>query len=843
MQPKLPLIITATPNICWLHPEVPYPQTPEEMAEEARLCREAGAAILHMHADDWPTYIAAVRAKTDIIVQCGMSSEPIPDRMEIFRHHGDMISIITSHHDEAFIEVDTHALHPREELEEYAQLSAEYGVKLEFETWHTGSIWNLNYLIGKKLVEPPYFTSLFFGWPGGSWSPPTVEEYFYRRRHLPDGSLATTAATTSTPDEVASATTDSSVPAPSPTPGADVAPASASPDPIAPADTMVASSVPMPSSPPTPPAPPEAAPSTPSQNVTINLINLMVKRNLISKDDAADLIKQAEQEATQARAQAAATQSALAQASGSAQTAAAPGTPTAAAQAEAAAEDDTVHVAYVPDIVKNQIRDEVKADVMKQAQDEHWAAPDTTPDWVHRFHVTGDIRVRYEGDMYPDDNATGEIVNFNSINTGAPFDINTASQKSGLIPTYNVDQNRDRFRLRARVGAGIDLGENFYAGMRIATGSDDQPVTENQTLGGASGQGGNFSKYQIWLDRAFIRYEVGADAEKDFSVSIGRFDNPFFSTSMIWGDDIGFDGFMARGKYQVAEGVTPFLTAGAFPIFNTDLNFGTNSSEAGNGYQSEDKWLYAVQAGTNWIINKDFSFKGAVAYYDFENIQGQVSDPISEDEFAALGSNFNGNTDDSRPSFAQHGNTYIALRNVQIDPALPATTPIYQYFGLASQFHELAVTGQLDYDHFDPFHISLVGEFVDNLAFDRTGIEAEGPAILPGPQNNNNGSSYAGGGQGYDVRLNLGAPALEKLWDWNVNVAYRYLESDATVDAFNDADFGGYLTGTNLKGYIIGANLAFSPRIWTSLRFMSADAIAGPPLETQTIQVDINAKF
>jgi 3-keto-5-aminohexanoate cleavage enzyme len=191
MERKLPLIITATPNICWLHPEVPYPQTHEEMAEEARLCREAGASILHMHADDWPPAIAAVRAKTDIIVQCGMSSEPIPERMEIFRCHGDMISIITSHHDEAFAEVDTHALHPREELEEYARLSAEYAVKLEFETWHTGSIWNLNYLIEKKLVEPPYFTSLFFGWPGGSWSPPTVEEYFYRRRYLPEGSIAT----------------------------------------------------------------------------------------------------------------------------------------------------------------------------------------------------------------------------------------------------------------------------------------------------------------------------------------------------------------------------------------------------------------------------------------------------------------------------------------------------------------------------------------------------------------------------------------------------------------------------------------------------------------------------
>jgi hypothetical protein len=312
---------------------------------------------------------------------------------------------------------------------------------------------------------------------------------------------------------------------------------------------------------------------------------------------------------------------------------------------------------------------------------------------------------------------------------------------------------------------------------------------------------------------------------------------------MIWADDIAFDGFMARGKYQVADGVTPFLTAGAFPIFNTDLNFGTNSSVAGNGYQSEDKWLYAFQGGTTWIINKDFTFKGAVAYYDFENIQGQVSSSISQDQFAALGTNVNGDTDDSRPAFAQHGNTYIALRNVTLDPTLPSPTPVYEYFGLASPFHELALTGQLDYSHFDPFHISLVGEYVDNLAFDRTAIQNEGPQVLPGPQNNNNGTSYAGGGMGYDVRLNLGAPALEKLWDWNVNLTYRYLESDAVVDAFNDADFGGYLNGTNLKGFILGGNLGLSSRVWTSLRLMEADSIAGPTLKTDTIQVDLSAKF
>jgi len=191
MERETPLIITATPNICWLRPEVEYPRTPEEMAAEASRCRAAGASILHMHADDWPGTIAAVRAATDLIVQCGMSSLPIPERTAVFEQRADMISIITSHHDEAFAEHDVHALHPREELLEYAELQGSSGVRLEYEIWHTGSIWNLNWLIERGAIDPPYFTSIFFGWPGGSWSPPTVEEYAYRRRHLPEASVAT----------------------------------------------------------------------------------------------------------------------------------------------------------------------------------------------------------------------------------------------------------------------------------------------------------------------------------------------------------------------------------------------------------------------------------------------------------------------------------------------------------------------------------------------------------------------------------------------------------------------------------------------------------------------------
>lgn len=192
MSSAKPLIITATPNICWLEPDVPYPTTAPEVAAEAVRCREADAAIVHIHAEGrWTETIGALRADTDLIVQCGMSSLPIAERMEVFDQRADMISIIVSHHDEAFTGLDVHVLHPREELAEYAELSRRFGTKLELETWHTGSIWNIHWMIEQGLLDAPHFTSLFFGWPGGSWSPATVEELQHRKRYLPDGCVNT----------------------------------------------------------------------------------------------------------------------------------------------------------------------------------------------------------------------------------------------------------------------------------------------------------------------------------------------------------------------------------------------------------------------------------------------------------------------------------------------------------------------------------------------------------------------------------------------------------------------------------------------------------------------------
>jgi hypothetical protein len=89
--------------------------------------------------------------------------------------------------------------------------------------------------------------------------------------------------------------------------------------------------------------------------------------------------------------------------------------------------------------------------------------------------------------------------------------------------------------------------------------------------------------------------------------------------------------------------------------------------------------------------------------------------------------------------------------------------------------------------------------------------------------------------------LTVGYRELKQLGDWNAFVGYKWLESDAVIDAFADSDFG--LGGTNLKGYFVGTSVALGPSVWLSARWMSANQIAGAPYAVDILQIDLNAKF
>jgi hypothetical protein len=566
------------------------------------------------------------------------------------------------------------------------------------------------------------------------------------------------------------------------------------------------------------PAISSAKPTSP--NATVNLVNLLVKQGVLKEEQAEALIKQAEDEAYVSRQ---AAKDATVKADEAAKAAS-----TAAAAAQPAG---TKHVTYVPEIVKRQLREEIKQEVMAKAEKENWASPGAYPEWAHRIRFYGDLRARYEGDFFPPGNGPQE--NFSAINMGSPFLEDNANVKNPYFPpTYNATQNRERFRLRARLGLDADLFNGFSAGLRIATGENNSPVSTNQTFGAS---GGNFSKYALWLDRAFLKYQAWND---DIDVAIGRFDNPFWSpTDLVWYRELGFDGFAVQAKHEVAEGITPFAVAGAFPIYNTDLNAGVNLDPTGTGvpkkFASTDKWLFGGQAGFAARFAPESGFRFGAAYYDFTNVQYQLSSPclvVSASDVC--------DTDTLRPSFAQKGNTYTQLRNI---PFIIGASANYQYYGLASQYRPVVVSGQLDLGEFHPAHIVLDGEYVWNSAFNRAAVAAVAVNNLAGSPIPGTLGPFNGGNQGWLGRITVGNREIKQFGDWNVHAGYKYLESDATIDAFADADFG--LGGTNLKGYFVGGNVGLSDNVWATVRWMSANGIAGLPYAVDVLQVDLNARF
>jgi hypothetical protein len=589
------------------------------------------------------------------------------------------------------------------------------------------------------------------------------------------------------------------------------------------------------------------APAPPSENVTLNLINRLVQRGILTKDDAGDLIRQAQDDAKSAAQQAQVTQQAATQAAAAQQMA-----------VEAAAppqSDDQVSVSYVPEIVKAEMKDEIKRDVMAAAQAEGWNQPNI-PEWISKFRPFMDFRFRYEGDYFPSGNDTnvlsGNLWNFNAINTGSPYKVvalglhPTTTIQNAPPPTYNTTQNRERLRIRFRFGADMNLGENFTSGFRIGTGQNGSPVSENQTLGqpGANNQGGDFSSYAIWLDRAFLKYEIGDNPDQMAAITFGRFDNPFYTpTTIMWANDIGFDGIAAQARYKVLKGFTPFATVGLFPIYNTDLNF---ASTVQPKFSSNDKYLYAGQVGIDWKVVKDLNFKGSVGYYYFQNAEGKVSQPTLIQPLQGQNQAFS--TDDTRPSFAQHGNTYMELRDILDPTGSPGVNDQYQYYGLATPFQIFSANGRLEYRRWEPFVVSISGEWDQNMAWNASSIQDCGPSDtqnaynIHGPINNiaNNGQ-YQGGNNAWIAQFKIGAGALQKRWDWDFGLSYRYVESDAVIDGFCDSDFGG--GGTNLKGWAVGGNLALSRNVFIGARWFNANSIAGPQINSNILQIDLNARF
>jgi hypothetical protein len=556
-----------------------------------------------------------------------------------------------------------------------------------------------------------------------------------------------------------------------------------------------------------------AGTAPPTESTVINLINLLVKQGVLTKASAAGLIAQAQAEAAQAKA-----------ASASAPRAAA-----AAAVVNAPTQPGDVAVPYVPQVVRDQIRDQVKQEVVAQAKAENWAQPNTFPDWVSRITISGDVRVRDEGEFFSPRNVTG-LTNFAAINSGTPFDVNPNTNTSSP-PVLNTTQDRNEASVRARLGVTAVLSDQLSTGVQLASGDTDGPTSTTTLLGS------DFGKQNIWLNQAWVKYQPLAW----LNITAGRFDNPFFSSDLLYSKDLEFDGIATSFRHLLPgnDSVTLFGTAGAFPIqYSSDGFVGENQDSS----SSNTKWMLGAQLGAEWKIDDQNKVKGAIAYYDFMNLRGELSAPCA----LYLGAT-SCSTDNDAPASMQKGNTLIELRNIAQNPNLAAgDTPEPQLFGLAYNYRLFDAKLEWDTKVADRFKLRLDGEYVRNLAYNtNTAFSAASTPI----NNYNNASSsstvtqadYKSGPNGFLFKVTLGEPDTLEKGQWNFSVTYKYLEPDAVLDAFTDPDFN--LGGTNAKGYIIGAQYAVARNAWLSARYLSAREVYGPPLLIDVLQLELDAHF
>lgn len=541
-----------------------------------------------------------------------------------------------------------------------------------------------------------------------------------------------------------------------------------------------------------------AAPA-PSENATINLIRLLVEQGILKQDKADALIAQAQNEAAQAKQAAAST---------------------AVAVGPVAAPGD-VRVQYVPAAVRDQIRDQVKAEVMATAKQENWAAPNTFPDWASRISFDGDIRLRDESRYYSGNNSN-EIVDFAKLNNNGPYDVNPNSSTS-LPPLLNTREDRENlFRLRARLGMKAVISEEWTAGIRIGTGSDNNPVSTTQNLGGG------FAKKDIWLDQGYLSWKP----MDELTLTGGRFANPFMSTDMLYSNDLNFDGVAAIFDHKLNRDWGVFGTVGAFPV---DYTNDTSSSNGFDKEESDNKWLYGAQLGAKWAINSNNRLKGALAYYRFDDIQGQRSSPC-EPWAGAPGCD----SDGTRAAFMQKGNSVFLLRDITPNPLNPSATPQPQFVGLASEFNLLDLNVVWDADLPQDFKLRSQGNYIHNLSYDEGDMRKRSAGQIVNNLDSN--GEIESGANAWMVQFTLGnALDLKRKGDWNLFAGYKYIQPDALPDGFNDSSF--HLGGTNAKGYFMGGNYGLAKNVSATGRWMSTEAVYGAPFDIDVLQLEINTRF
>lgn len=414
----------------------------------------------------------------------------------------------------------------------------------------------------------------------------------------------------------------------------------------------------------------------------------------------------------------------------------------------------------------NELREEADKDFAKA-----YSAKSGMPEFVSALKFNGDVRGRYES-FYFENNGAG----------------------SGV--------DRHRFRYRLRFGVTASLTDNFEVGFRLTSSEAANGGGGGDPISGNSSFQDNASKKFIYVDLAYARWTALRTEDWLGSVTIGKMENPFALSDLVFDSDYTPEGAGVRLSYNLSGAQSLKFNGGAFVLDEI-------------GGQSEDPYFFGGQVRLESTWDKHWSSSVGVAWLNIANEQSLAGQ---------IGSTVNPVPDQNR------GNTRLPFMT---------GTPVGALTNfLAYDFHpiiaDVAVTYTLEefWQYKAPFPIRVAADFIHN----------------PGAGSEN--SAWSAG-------ITFGKAGKKGLWE--LGYRYKYLEADAWYEELVDSDFGafyqtplpgvsaGYGAGTNVKGHVV--KFAYSPynALTLGVTAIFTELINPSPLTSDSkvtrVQMDASLKF
>jgi 3-oxoadipate:acetyl-CoA acetyltransferase len=154
------------------------PVTPDEIADDARRCVEAGAAIVHVHArdeDGRPTYrkevyaeiIQAVRNRCPEVIVCvstsGRTFKELDERADVLELEGDLKPELASLTLGSLNFPQQASVNEPAMIQDLAERMNERGIVPELEVFDFGMVDYAKFLLAREVIRPPLLFNLLLG--------------------------------------------------------------------------------------------------------------------------------------------------------------------------------------------------------------------------------------------------------------------------------------------------------------------------------------------------------------------------------------------------------------------------------------------------------------------------------------------------------------------------------------------------------------------------------------------------------------------------------------------------------------------------------------------------------